>query len=220
MGIRVHNQKPQEKIEIKPMSPIPSSTNCVEESDLPSLKGKGVHCAFCGYVSALMKKCQYCKQKLHEPLKLVDVAPTHMSLPSSQPPAAQPLAAAAAPVNKEQFYGNSYSRKSRVVRPARNKYEEPQCVTLSSSEDEADLPATSGTREEPAAKTGAEAPEPEQPDERVHDLMRWKEAGFKGSFFTVTCRDDKDSIRMLHPFCCPDLTVSELMLCLETYPKK
>ena len=31
-------------------------------------------------------------------------------------------------------------------------------------------------------------PELEQPDEKALDLLRWKEAGLKGSFFAVTCR--------------------------------
>jgi len=95
-------------------------------------------------------------------------------------------------------------------------------VTLSSSEDEAELPATTGTSEEPEAKKrrteeetsgltpkikemavertyqrrreipsspeGTEAPAPEQPDEKALDLLRWKEAGLKGSFFAATCR--------------------------------
>jgi hypothetical protein len=42
-------------------------------------------------------------------------------------------------------------------------------------------------REMPSSPEGAEATEPEQPDKRALDLMRWKETGLKGSF-TMTCR--------------------------------
>jgi hypothetical protein len=99
-----------------------------------------------------------------------------------------PPLATAALAYEEQFYATLCSRRTRILRPTRNKIKDPQCVTLSSSEDEADLPATSGTSEEPAAKTSTEAPQPEQRDERARDLIRWKEAGFKGSYFAVTCR--------------------------------
>ena len=150
-----------------------SSTRREEEPDISTPEGKVVVCTYCGYCSSLWNKCQRCNRPLLGPVTLVDVPP----------------------------------------RPTGSKSKNPPCVTMSSSEDEDD-PSTS-TSEEPNAKklrteeratrqmpktretivqetrglpVLKENPKPQCSPEKAVDTMKWKEAGLKGSFFSLKCR--------------------------------
>ena len=112
----------------QPTSPTPST----KEGNIPAPKGKGTLCCYCGFSSGILNKCERCGRLINNG-KIVDIRHGFHSPQNSK---------VSPPVSKESFYGAG-NRRTKVrrqldnppARQSRPKFEEPQCVTLSSDED-------------------------------------------------------------------------------------
>ena len=99
--------------------------------------GKGSLCPFCGYTSSLTSKCERCARTFSsDRVKLVDLAPVAVKIDEASKTPVMPQ------LSKESFYGSRRPRHQAItqVRQGRSKTEEPQCVTLSSDDEEDSCP--------------------------------------------------------------------------------
>lgn len=99
--------------------------------------GKGSLCPFCGYTSSLTSKCERCARTFSsDRVKIVDLAPVAVKIAEASKTPVMPQ------LSKESFYGSRRPRSQAIsqVRQGRSKTEEPQCVTLSSDDEEDSCP--------------------------------------------------------------------------------
>lgn len=104
---------------------------------LPQAPRKGTLCSHCGYTSAVFSnKCERCSRAFSDKVKIVDL-PCNSTPVDEGKPTSPSLSL---PKDVGLFYGNRRPRGRGVQsgRQERARLEEPQCVTLSSDDDEED----------------------------------------------------------------------------------
>lgn len=88
-------------------------------------------CPHCGYLTCSTNKCQRC-MRVFEKGKLISLPSNLELLPENK------CSGLSTNISRDGCYGNRRPRVQRTQssRQVRGKYEEPQCVTLSSDEDD------------------------------------------------------------------------------------
>ncbi|KAI9565273.1 hypothetical protein GHT06_009058 [Daphnia sinensis] len=201
VGLKVINQKPNQKLGITAKSESHLEGKNEQVSPLDS-----AFCPHCGFSTSSTTKCTRCMRSF-EKEKTTILSLGLESLPGNN-------LSETLQMSKDPSYGNRRPRvpKSQPTRQARTKFEEPQCVTLSSDEDdfiqETKKPKCDYTekilRQSTASTTievqvqantskGGDSetnvlPGDTEEEKGSIDLVRWKEGGLKGPFFAVNCR--------------------------------
>ena len=164
--------------------------NSGKELNIPTPQGKGALCHYCGYVSILLNKCQRCKRKLVNPIKLVDLSPpfkVHLSTKTSNTEnivqknvkGQKPKARSALTVLNHQ--------KDKVVEEI-NEEPEAKKSRKEVSDDDPKPSVNPDQQLNPESCPTLEDVEiVAEFDKDALDLKKWKEVGLKGNCFPVSC---------------------------------
>ncbi|EFX65750.1 hypothetical protein DAPPUDRAFT_117019 [Daphnia pulex] len=204
IGHKVINQKSTQKLGITAKQESNSEEKCRGQSPDPD----SANCPHCGHLVST-NKCMKC-MRVFEKEKTVHLTSNLKSLPGNK-------SSGISQMSNDSSYGYRRTRtqNAQPSRQSRAKFEEPQCVTLSSDEDDDSFQETKklkcdGTdkstekldvnpsiviQEQPNIKeceplNGVSMDLPIDAEEEIgsSDLLRWKEGGLNGPFFAVNCR--------------------------------
>lgn len=201
VGLKVINQKPNQKLGI-----TAKSESHLEGKNEQLLPLDSAFCPHCGFSTSSTTKCTRCMRSF-EKEKTTLLSLGLESLPGND-------LSETLQMSKDPSYGNRRPRvqKSQPTRQTRTKFDEPQCVTLSSDEDDsfqetkkAKCDYSEKFLQQSTASAAIEVqvqanilndgdsetkvlPGDTEEEKGSIDLLRWKEGGLRGPFFAVNCR--------------------------------
>ncbi|XP_057373751.1 sentrin-specific protease 6-like [Daphnia carinata] len=196
VGLKVINQKPNQKLGI-----TAKSESHIEGKNEQLVPLDSAVCPYCGFSVSSTTKCIRCMRSFEKEKK--NLSQGLESLPGNDLPETLQM-------SKDPSYGNRRPRvqKAQSTRQTRTKFEEPQCVTLSSDEEDSfqetkkpKCDYSGGILQQSTASTAIEVqvqanilnetsvlPGDTEEEKGPSDLLRWKDGGLSGAFFAVNCR--------------------------------